>query len=333
MRTLNRTLLPLFAALGLVLSSFAGVSAASQDLPTVTVGSKDFTEQIILAEMVALLLEDAGYPVERQLNLGGTVVVHEALVSGDIDIYVEYTGTGLINILGLELPAAAATPQASPAAGAATPQASPAVGAATPEATGVDPVYEIVASEYQSQFGLQWLQPWGFNNTYALALRGDQAAELGVVTISDLLEHDQDLVLGGTQEFLAREDGLLGLQDVYGLDFENEVGLDPGLVYSAIEEGDVDVISAFATDGRVAAQGLTLLEDDLGFFPPYFAAPVVRQELLDQAPEIADILNQLGGMIDDETMAQLNFQVDNGGMEPVDVARAFLVEQGLISGS
>ncbi|HEV2067799.1 MAG TPA: glycine betaine ABC transporter substrate-binding protein, partial [Thermomicrobiales bacterium] len=205
MRTLNRTLLPLFAALGLVLSSFAGVSAARQDLPTVTVGSKDFTEQIILAEMVALLLEDAGYPVERQLNLGGTVVVHEALVSGDIDIYVEYTGTGLINILGLELPPSSATPQASPAAGAAT-----------PEAAGVDPVYEIVASEYQSQFGLQWLQPWGFNNTYALALRGDQAAELGVVTISDLLEHDQDLVLGGTQEFLAREDGLLGLQEVYG---------------------------------------------------------------------------------------------------------------------
>lgn len=322
MRTLNRTLLPLFAALGLVLSSFAGVSAARQDLPTVTVGSKDFTEQIILAEMVALLLEDAGYPVERQLNLGGTVVVHEALVSGDIDIYVEYTGTGLINILGLELPPSSATPQASPAAGAAT-----------PEAAGVDPVYEIVASGYQSQFSLQWLQPWGFNNTYALALRGDQAAELGVVTISDLLEHDQDLVLGGTQEFLAREDGLLGLQDVYGLDFENEVGLDPGLVYSAIDAGDVDVISAFATDGRVAAQGLTLLEDDLGFFPPYFAAPVVRQELLDQSPEIAEILNQLGGMIDDGTMADLNFQVDNGGMEAVDVARAFLVERGLISGS
>lgn len=322
MRTLNRTLLPLFAALGLVLSSFTGVAAARQDLPTVTVGSKDFTEQIILAEMVALLLEDAGYPVERQLNLGGTVVVHEALVNGDIDVYVEYTGTGLINILGLELPPNSATPAASPAAGDAT-----------PEATGVDPVYEIVASEYQSQFGLQWLQPWGFNNTYALALRGDQAAELGVVTISDLLEHDQDLVLGGTQEFLAREDGLLGLQEVYGLDFENEVGLDPGLVYSAIDSGDVDVISAFATDGRVAAQGLTLLEDDLGFFPPYFAAPVVRQELLDQSPEIADILNQLGGMIDDGTMADLNFQVDNGGMEAVDVARTFLVEQGLISGS
>lgn len=322
MGTFKRTMLPLFAALGLLLSSFAGVSAKSQDLPTITVGSKDFTEQIILAEMVALLLEDAGYPVERQLNLGGTVVVHEALVNGDIDAYVEYTGTGLLAILGMDLPAAAATPSASPVAGAAT-----------PEATGVDPVYEIVSAEYQSQFNLSWLQPWGFNNTYALALRGDQATELGVVTISDLLNHDQDLVLGATQEFLVREDGLVGLQEVYGLEFEDAVGLDPGLVYSAIESGDVDVISAFATDGRVPALGLTLLEDDLGFFPPYFAAPVVRQDILDQSPEVAEILNQLGGMIDDGTMADLNFQVDDGGMEASDVARTFLVEQGLISGS
>ena len=153
-----------------------------------------------------------------------------------------------------------------------------------------------------------------------------------MVTISDLLDHDQDLVLGATQEFLVREDGLVGLQDVYGLEFKDAVGLDPGLLYGAIDAGDVDVISAFATDGRIPALGLTLLEDDLGFFPPYFAAPVVRQDILDQSPEVADILNQLGGMIDDETMADLNFQVDDGGKEAVDVARAFLVERGLISG-
>jgi len=319
--SLKRSLLPLFAALGLVLSSFAGVTATAQDLPTVRVGSKDFTEQIILAEMVSLLLEDAGYPVERQLNLGGTVVVHEALVNGDIDAYVEYTGTGLLAILGMELPAASATPDASPVSDGAT-----------PVAAGVDPVYEIVAAEYQSQFNLAWLEPWGFNNTYALALRGDQATELGVTTISDLLEHDQDLRLGATQEFLVREDGLVGLQEVYGLEFADAVGLDPGLVYGAIEEGDVDVISAFATDGRVPALGLTLLEDDLGFFPPYFAAPVVRQDILDASPDVADLLNQLGGMIDDATMADLNFQVDDGGAEAIDVARAFLVEQGLIAG-
>ena len=316
MRKLNHSVFALFAALGLVLSSFAGVTATRQDLPTIVVGSKDFTEQIIVSEMVAQLLEDAGYPVERQLNLGGTVVAHEALVNGDIDVYVEYTGTGLLAILGLELPAAAATPEA---------------GGATPDAAGVDPVYEIVSAEYQEQFNLTWLEPWGFNNTYALALRGDQATELGVVTITDLLEHDQDLVFGGTQEFLVREDGLLGLEEVYGVEFEDAVGFDPGLVYGAIESGDVDVISAFATDGRIPSLGLTLLEDDLGFFPPYFAAPVVSQEILDQSPEVAAVLNQLGGMIDDQTMADLNFQVDDGGMEAADVARTFLVEQGLIA--
>ncbi|MBA2470088.1 MAG: glycine/betaine ABC transporter substrate-binding protein [Chloroflexia bacterium] len=316
MTKFNQTLFAVFAAIGLVLSSFAGATAARQDLPTIVVGSKDFTEQIIVSEMVALLLEDAGYPVERQLNLGGTVVAHEALVNGDIDVYVEYTGTGLLAILGLELPAAEATPAA---------------GAATPVAVGVDPVYDIVAAEYQSQFGLTWLEPWGFNNTYALALRGDQATELGVVTISDLLDHDQDLVFGGTQEFLVREDGLVGLQEVYGVEFEDAIGFDPGLVYGAIESGDVDVISAFATDGRIPSLGLTLLEDDLGFFPPYYAAPVVSQEILDESPEVADILNQLSGMIDDQTMADLNFQVDDGGMEAIDVARAFLIEQGLIT--
>ena len=122
--TPKRMLLPLFVALGLLVSSFGGVAATSQDLPTITVGSKDFTEQIVVAEMVALLLEDAGYPVERQLNLGGTLVVHEALVNGDIDAYVEYTGTGLLAILGMELPVAEATPAA---------------GGATPAASGVDP--------------------------------------------------------------------------------------------------------------------------------------------------------------------------------------------------
>lgn len=317
MAKLNQTLFAVFVALGLVLSSFAGVSAARQDLPTIVVGSKNFTEQIVVGEMIALLLEDAGYPVERQLNLASTGVVHEALLAGDVDVYVEYTGTGLLAILGMDLPAAEATPAA---------------GGATPEAAGVDPVYDIVSAEYQSQFDVAWLEPWGFNNTYALALRGDQATELGVVTISDLLDHDQDLVLGATQEFLIRDDGLLGLEDVYGLEFSDAVGLDPGLVYGAIDSGDVDVISAFATDGRVPALGLTLLEDDLGFFPPYFAAPVIRQEILDQSPEVADILNQLSGQIDDATMADLNFQVDDGGMEAVDVARAFLVEQGLIAG-
>lgn len=310
-----RTIATVLVALGLVLASLAGAAGAAaqdEDKPTVVVGSKDFTEQIIVAEMVALLLEDNGYNVERQLNLGGTAVVHQALVSGEIDIYVEYTGTGLLAILGQELPemdAAAATPAAD---------------------SGQDQVYEIVSSEYEAQFGLEWLEPWGFNNTYALAVTQETAEEYDLRTISDLEAVAGEMTFGATQEFLVREDGLPGLEAAYGFEFGDEQGLDPGLVYSAVAEGQVDVISAFATDGRIEALDLVLLEDDLGFFPPYYAAPVVSQELLEQSPEIRDILNQLAGTIDDSTMAQLNLRVDEGGESEIDVARSYLEEQGLI---
>ena len=314
----------LFLSIAMVfalVASAVSTSAAQEDQPTITVGSKDFTEQIIVGEMVAIMLEDAGYEVERQLNLGGTAVVHQALVSGDVDVYVEYTGTGLLAILGMDLPAELATPDASPAADAA---GTPTAGA------GVDVVYDMVEREYADQFDLVWLEPWGFNNTYTLAMRPEEAEALGVSTISDLRDVAGDLTFGATQEFLVREDGLPGLTEAYDLEFGDAVGLDPGLVYQAVDSGDVDIISAFATDGRISELGLVTLEDDLGFFPPYFAAPVVRQELLDEAPEVADILNQLSGMIDDATMAGLNLQVDEGGMEAADVARTYLAEQGII---
>ncbi len=310
----------LLVALGMMLASLTGVAtvaAQDEDLPTVGVGSKDFTEQIVLAEMVALLLEDAGYPVDRQINLGGTVVAHEALVNGDIDIYVEYTGTALLAILGLE-------PLDSDVEDASS--------SATPAAVGPDEVYDIVSTEYDEQFGLTWLQPWGFNNTYAMAVTQETADEYGLETISDLEGASGELTLGATQEFLVRPDGLPGITDLYGFDFGNAIGLDPGLVYAALESGDSDVITATATDGRIPALGLVVLEDDMGFFPPYYAAPVVDSELLADHPEIGEILNQLAGTIDDAAMADLNFQVDDGGMEERDVARAYLEEQGLIGG-
>ncbi|MGH2614845.1 MAG: glycine betaine ABC transporter substrate-binding protein [Thermomicrobiales bacterium] len=309
----GRTVLSLIAALGLMLGTFVG--AVAQDMPTVAVGSKQFTEQLIVGEMLALLLEDAGYTVERQLGLAGTDIVHQALLSGEVDTYVEYTGTGLLAILGMDLPSG------TPTAGAA----------ATPVA-GVDAVYDIVKNEYAEQFDLVWLDPLGFNNTYTLALTEERAAELGVATISDLIPLSGELTLGATQEFLARPDGLPGLMETYeGMAFADAQGFEPGLVYQAVDSGDVDVISAFATDGRIPALGLVTLEDDLGFFPPYFAAPVVRQELLDADAAVADVLNALAGLLDDETMAGLNAQVDVDGEEPEDVARGFLEEQGLIS--
>jgi osmoprotectant transport system substrate-binding protein len=307
------------AALALMLGSIASSVAQEAEKPTVAVGSKDFTEQVVINEMLALLLEDAGYPVERQLNLGGTAIVHEALVNGEIDAYIEYTGTGLLAILGLSIPTPGATPTADTAA-----TASPAAGGV------VDAVYETVKQEYADQFDLVWLDPLGFNNTYALAMRQEHADELGVATISDLQGVAGDLVFGGTQEFLTRPDGLPGLMETYGIEFAEARGMDPGIMYQALDTDQVDVISAFATDGRIPSLGLVTLEDDLGFFPPYFAAPVVRQELLDEDPALADVMNQLAGKIDDQTMAGLNLQVDEGGEEPHDVARAFLEEQGLV---
>jgi osmoprotectant transport system substrate-binding protein len=309
----GRRVLSLIAAIGLMFGTVVG-TVAQDDKPTVAVGSKEFTEQFIVGELLSLLLEDAGYQVERQLGLAGSDVVHQALVNDEIDSYVEYTGTGLLSILDMSMPAA------TPTAGAA----------ATPIA-GVDVIYDIVKDEYAKQFNVAWLDPLGFNNTYTLALTEERAAELGVETISDLIAVSGDLAFGGTQEFLARPDGLPGLMGAYeGLEFAESRGFDPGLVYQAVDSGDVDVISAFATDGRIPALGLVTLEDDLGFFPPYYAAPLVRQELLDEDPAVADVLNSLAGLLDNETMAGLNAQVDVDGEEPEDVARAFLEEQGLI---
>jgi glycine betaine/choline ABC-type transport system substrate-binding protein len=316
--TLSRRMFSVMAALGLVLGSIDG-TVAQDEMPTVAVGSKQFTEQLIVGEMLALLLEDAGYEVERQLGLAGTDIVHQALLSGEVDTYVEYTGTGLLAILGMDLPTG--TPVA---ATSATPVAG--------DGPGVDAVYDIVKNEYAEQFDIVWLDPLGFNNTYTLALTEERAAELGVKTISDLIPISGELTIGATQEFLARPDGLPGMMEVYeGLEFADAQGFEPGLVYQAVDSGDVDVISAFATDGRIPALGLVTLEDDLGFFPPYFAAPVVRQELLDEDAAVADVLNAMAGMIDDATMADLNAQVDVDGEEPEDVARGFLVEQGLIA--
>jgi glycine betaine/choline ABC-type transport system substrate-binding protein len=312
----GRPLLLVVAAVALMLATFAG--SLAQEKPTVTVGSKDFTEQVVINEMLALLLEDAGYPVERQLNLGGTAIVHEALLNGEIDAYIEYTGTGLLAILNLPIPTAGGTPTAGAAA-------SPVAGDA------VDVVYDTVKQEYADQFNLVWLDPLGFNNTYALAMRQEQADELGVESISDLQAVAGDLIFGGTQEFLTRPDGLPGVMEMYGLEFAEARGMDPGIMYQALDSDQVDVISAFATDGRIPSLGLVTLEDDLGFFPPYFAAPVVRQELLDEDPQLEEIMNQLAGKIDDQTMADLNLQVDEGGEEPRDVAEAFLAEQGLIA--
>ena len=287
--------------------------ALADDKPTITVGSKNYAEQLVLGEMVALLLEDAGYKVERQLNLGSTAVAHEALIAGDLDVYVEYSGTGLIAILGQELPADSSDTGATPAA-----------------STGTDPAYGIVAKEYPEQFGVQWLEPWGFNNTFAIITTQAFAEEHGLTKISDLEPLAGDVTFGADPEFAVRPDGLPGFEEAYGFGFPDVKTMDVGLLYASVNQGEVEVSVGASTDGRIPAFDLVILEDDKSFFPPYYAAPIVRQDLLEKAPEVADILNQLGGQISNDQMASMNYDVDEAGKEPIDVARDFLTEQGLL---
>lgn len=283
---------------------------AQDELPKVRIGSHSNTEQLILAELIIQVLEYAGYETE-QSNLAGTFLVHEARNAGDIDVHVEYTGAGLTV---LEQNVADLREEGDP------PQ----------DVTSI--VFDEVKRGYEENWNATWLEPFGFNNTYAMGMREAHAEALGIETVSDLKDHAGELVLGAQHEFLVREDGLPGMQDLYDIEFQNSQSMESGLMYSALDNEDVDVISAYSTDGRIQVLNIRLLEDDLGFFPPYHAAPVVRMELLDESPEVADVISQLAGQISDEQMQSLNYEVDNGGEEPADVARNFLTEEGLIGG-
>ena len=291
--------LSVFAALSLALTACGG--SATPQAPVIRVGSKDFTEQFIIGEMYALLLEDAGFQVERKLNLGGTPVAQAALANGDIDLYPEYTGTGLLTVLKL------------------------------PANSDPQKVFDTVAQEYKRRFNLVWLDPAPMNNTQALAMTQAGAAKFGITTLSDMAAQADQLVMAGPPEFREREDGLPGIQATYG-DFrlKEYKAIDPGLRYQALVAGEADVVVAFGTDGEISAFNLVLLVDDKGLFPPYQVAPVVRQQTLDAAPEIREILNALASNLTDEVMQHLNYEVSGNRREPAEVAREFLIEAGLI---
>jgi osmoprotectant transport system substrate-binding protein len=295
--------------------------AGAQDAP-VQIGSKDFTEQLILGEMYALLLENAGIPTELRLNLGGTQVAHEALLAGEIDLYPEYTGTGLTVVLGLPIDSVEA---ATPGAGA-TPVAG--------EGASIDQrVYDVVSEEYLAQFDLVWLDESAFNNTQALAMKRAEAEARGISTISELAEQAGELTIVAPSDFVERPDGLQGLDSFYDMEFGNVLSVAPGIRYQALEEDQAQVVLAFGTDGQVAGLDLVLLEDDKGLWPPYHVAPVVRNETLTAYPGIADALNPVAPLLTDQAMSALNWQVEGPeGLEPRDVAQAFLEEQGLLGG-
>jgi glycine betaine/choline ABC-type transport system substrate-binding protein len=260
----------------------------------IRIGSKNFSEQVILGEIAAQGLEARGVPVDRRLNLGGTFVCHQAITAGELDLYPEYTGTAFTAIL------------------ARKPVSDPKL------------VFDEVSREYRKRWNVVWSPPLGFENTFAIVMRGDDARRLNVRMISDLALHPE-LRPGFGYEFLEREDGFPGLAKTYGLHFrQRPVQMDLGLLYPALESGKVDLVAGNSTDGLIDAIGGVVLDDDRRYFPPYEAAFVVRGEVWEKKPAVRAFLESLAGAIDAATMRKLNAAVDKDKRRPEDVAKEFL---------
>ncbi len=269
----------------------------------ITIGSKNFTEQLVLGELLAQYLGSVcRLPIERRFYLAGTYICQQALLAGRIDVYVEYTGTALAAIL-------------------------------KQTASGDSrAVYEQVKQEYRSKFGLDVMPPLGFNNSFAMVMRSDDARRLGVSTLSQLAPVAPRLRLGVGYEFLERQDGYKGLVNTYGLKFaEAPRVMDLGLLYRALENRSVDVVAGNNTDGLIAALGLVVLEDDKRYFPPYDAVPVVRPQLFQECPQARAAFERLAGRITADDMRRMNYAVDGQKKDATEVARDFLTSQGLLS--
>lgn len=262
----------------------------------IVVGSKNFTESDLLGEIVAQhVARRTGLPVERRFHLGGSFVCHQAITSGQIDLYVEYTGTAYTAIL-----------KHAPVADR-------------------DSVYHAVAREYAERFGLVWAAPLGFDNTFAITVRRRDATRYGLSRISDLARIAPRWKAGFGYEFLERADGFRGLAQVYGLRFAAPpTAMDLGLTYRALADGKVDVIAGNSTDGQIQALDLVVLEDDRHYFPPYQAAAVIRRATLERHPEVSAALAQLAGGISDAEMRRLNALVDVEHRDIATVARDWL---------
>jgi osmoprotectant transport system substrate-binding protein len=262
----------------------------------VTVGSKNFTEQLVLGEMLAQMLEAAGVnPVDRRFYLAGTYICQQALLAGRIDMYVEYTGTALAAVLKEK-------PSSNPAQ-----------------------VFEMVKREYARRFGLEVMPPLGFNNSFAIVMRGEDARQAHVQTLSQLAGVASKLRLGVGYEFMERPDGYQGLVSTYGLKFaEAPRVMDLGLLYRAIESRQVDVAVGSNTDGLIAALKLVVLEDDKHYFPPYEAVPILRREIMEQHPQAQQVLLRLAGHITAEDMRQMNYAVDGEKKDAAEVVKKFI---------
>jgi osmoprotectant transport system substrate-binding protein len=257
------------------------------------IGSKDFTESIIVAEVYALALEDAGIPVERKLQLGSSVI-HDAIINDEIDFYPEYTGTGLITRLALD-------PIYDP-----------------------EECYEAVKEGYADKFDITWLAHSDVNDSEGLAMLASTADEYGINTFSDLWEKAPELVFGGNGEFYAQAGIFDRLQEVYGPEsFKDKITMDHTLSFEATRSGDVDAISVYTTEGSLAGGDFIILEDDKDCWPPYYLAPIIRNDALEANPEITEIIDKVTATFTDENVIAMNAKVDVDGEEYSDVAQEY----------
>lgn len=262
-----------------------------------SIGSKNFTESIILGELYAQALEREGLSVRRKFNLGGTLIAHEALKNRQIDLYPEYTGTGLIDVLRVSPP------------------------------KDEEKAFLRLSGVYQKRWGLRWLKPAEANNSQGLVMTRSLAEKHDIATLSDLAGKSSQFSLGSIPEFEEREDGLRGLKDYYGgFRFKRTALYDNGLKYQVLERGDVDVTVAFTTDGALTDPELRLLEDDRQFWPAYRIAPVMTEEALNEHPEVVEILNRISATLDTETLQALNHKVDQQKQDYRIVVENYLTE-------
>jgi osmoprotectant transport system substrate-binding protein len=270
---------------------------------TIAIGTKNFTEQLILGEMLAQVIErTARLPIERRFYLAGSYICHQAILAGRIDMYVEYTGTALTAILKQP-------PQSDRAK-----------------------VFEIVRNQYRQRFGLEVLPSLGFDNSFAMVMRGDEAKQYNLRTLSDLAAVAPHMRMGVGYEFLERPDGYPGLIKTYGLKFaESPRVMDLGLLYRALQSKQVDIVAGSNKDGLIAALGLVVLEDDRHYFPPYEAVPIVRPQMLQEQPPVQAAIQDLLGRISADDMRHLNYAVDGEKEDASQVVEQYLREHLLVT--
>ncbi|WCB33711.1 glycine betaine ABC transporter substrate-binding protein [Fusobacterium nucleatum] len=293
---------PKLIILGLFIVIFgAYFSLNSKKDKTINIATKPMTEGYILGQMLTELIEQ---DTDLKVNItngvgGGTSNIHPAIVKGEFDLYPEYTGTSWEAVL-------------------------------KKEASYDESKFDELQKEYKEKYNLEYVNLYGFNNTYGLAVNKDIAEKYNLKTYSDLAKVSNNLIFGAEYDFFEREDGYKELQKVYNIDFKKKIDMDIGLKYQAMKDKKIDVMVIFTTDGQLAISDVVVLEDDKKMYPSYRAGTVIRSEILSEYPELKPVLEKLNNILDDKTMADLNYQVESEGKKPEDVAREYLQEKGLL---